>query len=419
MLRLGRTCRRKYKAIFYGTDQFAQTCLEAVQKNPNVELLSAVFSEKALEETKVNKYCRSQKITARRWLDHKKWMLANRETVLKEEVDFAVVASFGHFIPKSIIELYRFGGINVHGSFLPAYRGATPLQRAILEHEPYTGVTIQQIHTKTIDLGDILLQSEKIELHPDITVAELYDRAGQAAVQTLDKFFDHPESYISQRTPQPEKSPTMHAPVFKPDERWHEVRFQDLSAEDIYARFRVFGDLTCQFVYDAELLDVRIAEMKVVQTPPELLPAARGSLYSKQLEIAESRSKAVEAVIPMPNGKSIVLKIIRIIKSPTPGSETTIEKPPPKKKKGKKKYRRKHKHVKQKQAHENYINGDQIRNRLLPTYLVRQKENIGKTRHSRYFTRSHFEHNEIEGDAAQLEYRKGTLDFECASYYFL
>merc|ERR1712166_1615586 len=68
---------------------------------------------------------------------------SNTQILPKKNPDFAVVASFGHFIPDSVLKKFKYGGINVHGSLLPAYRGSTPLQRAILEHEKFTGITLQ------------------------------------------------------------------------------------------------------------------------------------------------------------------------------------------------------------------------------------------------------------------------------------
>ncbi|RKP37881.1 formyl transferase, partial [Dimargaris cristalligena] len=72
--------------------------------------------------------------------------------------DMGIVASFGSFIPRRIIEAFPLGMINVHPSLLPKYRGSTPIPTALLNEEPETGVTIQELHPRTIDAGKILLQ---------------------------------------------------------------------------------------------------------------------------------------------------------------------------------------------------------------------------------------------------------------------
>ena len=75
--------------------------------------------------------------------------------------DVIVVAAFGQIIPASILKLPRFGCLNVHASLLPAYRGASPIQWAILNGDEKTGITIMQMN-EGLDTGDILLQQERV-----------------------------------------------------------------------------------------------------------------------------------------------------------------------------------------------------------------------------------------------------------------
>ena len=94
---------------------------------------------------------------------------------LREEApDLIVVAAFGQILSKEILELPRYGCVNVHASLLPKYRGAAPIQWAVINGEEKSGVTIMQMDVG-LDTGDILLQ-EEITLDPLETGESLYDK---------------------------------------------------------------------------------------------------------------------------------------------------------------------------------------------------------------------------------------------------
>jgi methionyl-tRNA formyltransferase len=88
--------------------------------------------------------------------------------------DIAVVAAYGLILPKPILEAPRMGCINIHASLLPRWRGAAPIQRAILAGDPTTGITIMQMD-EGLDTGAILA-AEEIDIGPATTCAELHDR---------------------------------------------------------------------------------------------------------------------------------------------------------------------------------------------------------------------------------------------------
>ena len=80
-------------------------------------------------------------------------------TELQTDYDLIVAVSFGLFIPARLIAALPYGGLNVHPSLLPRYRGAAPLHHTLLNHDAETGVTIQTLHPRRFDRGDILLQT--------------------------------------------------------------------------------------------------------------------------------------------------------------------------------------------------------------------------------------------------------------------
>jgi methionyl-tRNA formyltransferase len=89
------------------------------------------------------------------------------------DLDVAVVAAYGLILPKPILEAPRYGCVNIHASLLPRWRGAAPIQRAILAGDAMTGITIMQMD-EGLDTGPILLQ-ETIPIDGSMTAATLHD----------------------------------------------------------------------------------------------------------------------------------------------------------------------------------------------------------------------------------------------------
>ena len=124
------------------------------------------------------------------------------ETLKQMEPDVIVVAAFGQILPISVLEIPKYGSINVHGSLLPKYRGAAPIQWSIINGDTVTGITTMYMDAG-MDTGDMI---EKFELpiDPNDTYGTLYDKmkklGGQAIISTLKKV----ESGTVPREKQPE-----------------------------------------------------------------------------------------------------------------------------------------------------------------------------------------------------------------------
>ena len=130
--------------------------------------------------------------------------------ILKElNPDIIVVAAFGQIIPKAILELPRFGCINIHASLLPKYRGAAPIQQAVIDGEKESGVTIMKMG-EGLDTGDMIAKVH-VPLSPEETGGSLFDKLAEAGakllVETLPSIFDGTAVYEKQ----PEESPTPYA----------------------------------------------------------------------------------------------------------------------------------------------------------------------------------------------------------------
>ena len=103
--------------------------------------------------------------------------------------DVIVVAAYGKIVPKDILDYPLYGCVNVHGSLLPAYRGAAPIQWSVINGDAETGITIMQMN-EGLDTGDILYQ-KAIPISPDDTAESMFDRlsalGADMIVEALDR----------------------------------------------------------------------------------------------------------------------------------------------------------------------------------------------------------------------------------------
>jgi methionyl-tRNA formyltransferase len=106
-----------------------------------------------------------------------------RNGLLTYQPDLMVVAAYGRILPKSLLELAPLGCINVHGSLLPQYRGAAPIQWSVINGDKETGITIIQMN-EGMDTGDILIQTT-MAIEPNETAGGLFDKLAVLGSTTL------------------------------------------------------------------------------------------------------------------------------------------------------------------------------------------------------------------------------------------
>lgn len=105
------------------------------------------------------------------------------EELLKYPADIFVVAAFGQILSEEILNMPRYGCVNIHASLLPKYRGAAPIQWSIIDGEKETGVTIMQMD-KGLDTGDILFQ-KKVPITKEETGESLFDKLAEAGAELI------------------------------------------------------------------------------------------------------------------------------------------------------------------------------------------------------------------------------------------
>lgn len=131
-------------------------------------------------------------------------------TVRKLAPELIVVAAYGKILPEEILNFPRYGSINVHSSLLPAYRGAAPINWAILNGEAETGVSIMYM-AQGVDSGDVI-RTAKTAIDPDENALELTERLALLGAQALSETIPALADGTASRTPQDEKRQT-YAPM--------------------------------------------------------------------------------------------------------------------------------------------------------------------------------------------------------------
>lgn len=122
------------------------------------------------------------------------------------EAEVIVVAAFGQLLPKELLDMPPYGCINVHASLLPKYRGAAPIQAAIINGDEQTGVTIMHMDV-SLDTGDMILW-ESIPIAPDETGGSLHDKLAMLGAKLLVKALKQLEEGNASRIPQNDSQAT-------------------------------------------------------------------------------------------------------------------------------------------------------------------------------------------------------------------
>ena len=195
------------KIVFMGTPDFAEKSLEAVY-NAGHEILAVVTNPDRpkgrgmkMVASPVKEFAVSKDLKIYQPEKVRK-NVEFIEEIKKIEPDVICVVAYGKILPKEILEIPKFGCINVHGSLLPKYRGAAPIQWAVINGEKVTGVTTMYMDVG-MDTGDMILK-EETEIVPDETTGELWDRLAKIGADLLVKTLEQIENKTAPRIPQGE-----------------------------------------------------------------------------------------------------------------------------------------------------------------------------------------------------------------------
>ncbi len=279
------------KILFMGTPDFAAGILKAIVESKKHEVTAVVTQPDrpkgrsgALVSSPVKEYALSQQL---RVLQPVRIKEAEEVKKLRGiEADIYVVAAFGQILSKEILDIPKYGCINVHASLLPEYRGAAPIQWAIADGKKTTGVTIQQMN-EGIDTGDIIT-SREVTIADDETGGSLFDRLMEESrtliIETLDLIAEGKAKHTAQ-----DESRATYAKILK-----KEMGLIDWSksAEEIERLVRAFTPWPGVFAYLDKKL-IKIKSCRVVSgesneeggiitgvSKDEIIVACKGSLLA-------------------------------------------------------------------------------------------------------------------------------------------
>ena len=190
--------------VFMGTPDFARVSLEKIiEAGHNVVLVVTQPDKekgrgKLLQESDVKICAKEHSIPV--FQPEKIKLEENVEFLRKIEADIFVVAAFGQILSKEILDMPKYGCVNIHASLLPEYRGAAPIQWSIIDGKNKTGVSIQQMDIG-VDTGDII-SSQEVEITEEETGGSLFDKLAVTGAQLIIKTLEDIEKGNVTKVPQ-------------------------------------------------------------------------------------------------------------------------------------------------------------------------------------------------------------------------
>lgn len=206
------------KIVFMGTPDFAVKALEALAARHEVVCVYTREPQEAgrgkkLTKSPVHEFAEAHGILVR---TPKTLRSAEAQAELKAlQADISVVAAYGLILPQAVIEAFPLGCINIHGSLLPRWRGAAPIQRAIEAGDNESGITIMKVVEK-LDAGDMLLKGS-VPITAETTGETLHDAMAGLGAELIVKALDNWQNLHAE--PQDERLVTYAAKIDKAESR--------------------------------------------------------------------------------------------------------------------------------------------------------------------------------------------------------
>lgn len=208
------------KILFMGTPDLAAVCLEAVYNKAGVEVVGVLTQPDKpkgrgmkLVPPPVKVFAEEHGIPV-----YQPQTLKNgtfEDELKKLDPDMIIVAAYGKILPKYVLDYPKYGCVNAHGSILPKYRGASPIQRAIIDGEKVTGITAMYM-AEGLDTGDII-KIYPCEITPDDDFGSLHDKLANLAGVAMCDVIDMTENGTITRTKQDDEKSSYAAKIEKED----------------------------------------------------------------------------------------------------------------------------------------------------------------------------------------------------------
>lgn len=248
------------KIIFMGTPDFAVGALESIVEAGHQVVLVVTQEDKPKGRGKEIQYTPVKEAALKHGIEvYQPHRVKTEEAVAKLReygADVFVVAAYGQILSKEILDMPKYGCVNIHASLLPKYRGAAPIQWSIIDGEKVTGVTTQMM-AEGIDTGDIL-DILKVEIASDETAGSLFDKLTDAGAHIILETLKKLEDGTATRTPQ-DDSQSSYAKML--DKKLGDIDFTK-SAEEIERLVRGLNPWPSAYTrYNGKTLKVWKAEV--------------------------------------------------------------------------------------------------------------------------------------------------------------
>lgn len=230
---------KKLKTVFFGTPDFSVPALELLASHSNIELVSIISMPdrpagrgQNVKSPEVIQFAKEKR------LDFFQTENINKDIdfikkLKSQEIDLFIVLAFAQFLGEDLLTIPSIGCFNIHTSLLPKYRGAAPIQYALLNGDNSTGVSIQKM-VKKMDAGDLVI-SAPVDISPSENGGQLYTRLKFQAALTLSDFINLAVNNQLEYKPQDESSVSF-APTLKKNDGL--LNFKTESFETINNKIR-------------------------------------------------------------------------------------------------------------------------------------------------------------------------------------
>ena len=256
------------KVVFMGTPDFAVNPLKLLIDKCNVVLVvtkpdALVGRKKILTPSPVKQAALNNNIEVFTPDSIKK----DYQKIIDCKPDIIITCAYGKIIPKELIDYPKYGCVNIHASLLPKYRGAAPIQWALLNGEEYTGVTLMYMD-EFMDTGDIIAKKEyKIDIEDNI--GTLHDRLSLIGTKLLEENLEYLFSEKVVRIKQNDKEATYAKMI---DRDMEEINFND-TCLNIYNKVRAFSP------WPLSKTTINGEEVKIIKCHYEICDSIINKLY--------------------------------------------------------------------------------------------------------------------------------------------
>lgn len=259
---------KEKRIVYMGTPDFSIEPLKILIRISNVVLVvtkkdALVGRKKILTQSPVKALAEKENIPVFTPDNIKK----DYQAIVDAKPDLIVTCAYGKIIPKELIDLPKYGCVNIHASLLPKYRGAAPIQWALINGEKYTGVTLMYMD-ENMDTGDIIDKVE-YEIEQDDDIGSLHDKLSILGSKLLEKNLDNILSGNTKRIKQNDEEAT-YAKMIERD--MEEINFND-NVINIFNKVRAFSP------WPLSKTNIMDEEVKIVKCHYEYSNSEVGKIY--------------------------------------------------------------------------------------------------------------------------------------------